>query len=286
MIAVSDQILVSEISVLVAAFSRISDLTVYSANVVTSLALLASSVHLATMPVLKEYNSSNRFVTFSKLVLIVAACILLVVLLVFQTSATWSDCAYFKCAIRAFEGPANVQDGINSYLVPLLVIYVHYEAIKTFFLPSRKRHDDSSLAASLDRPSRRRQQSALSIGNDSTPATADNAKSVRRLDMYEHYANQKTRKSNKRMLVPFNLGASWSFEEYSDSFTFRILWLGSSCAYGITDVFLVRSNAIGMDGDPNEWGFGQIVPLVLLLLPLLTVSQSVLGMFKAVYQVH
>ena len=97
--------------------------------------------------------------------------------------------------------------------------------------------------------------------------------------MYEHFAQVRFQPSRRRVWWhPRVYALSWAIEEASDSFTFRIFWLGSACAYGITDIFLVLAEAEGMDGNRNEWGFGQIVPLVLLLLPLLTATQSLLGM--------
>ena len=143
MVSVSDQILISEIAVLVAGFSRRTDLSVYSANVITALALLASSVHLATLPVIKRYNRSNRVVSIAKLVLMLSACTLLVILLVFQASATWYDYAYFKCAVRAFESPSDVLTGIAYYTVSLTTHLCSLRGYQSFHIPTpqRERHD-------------------------------------------------------------------------------------------------------------------------------------------------
>jgi hypothetical protein len=274
MIAVSDQILVSEIAVLIAAFSRVSSLSIYSANIVTSLALLASSVHLSTLSVIKRYNRSNRVVAYSKLALTLSSCGLLVVLLIFQASATWYHYAYFKCGVRALKGPADALTGITYYLVPLLVMWAHYEAITKFVLPS----DDARSPQSGPSSQTASRRSKLDR-NAASPLNADaqeQSKSILRREFYRHQAQAQYRQRSVRHPGLYYC-TIWAFEECSDSYTFRIFWLASSCAYGITDIFQVRSRARGMEGDPNEWGFGQIVPVVLLLLPILTATQSLLG---------
>ncbi|KIX03063.1 uncharacterized protein Z518_06613 [Rhinocladiella mackenziei CBS 650.93] len=236
MISVSDQILVSEIAILVAAFSRSSDLSIYSANMVTSLALLASSVHLATLPVIKDYSQSNIVITTAKIVLMMLACLSLVTLLIFQASATWYQHAYFKCGVRALRVPSDALTGIDAYLFPLLVLYAHYEAIRYFVLPRR----------------------------DTPPAPSTNSQATTRSNSNGAKSTHETEQCSIK-----------TYKEFSSSKYASVLCGGTSKGFS-QNVISVRSHADGMAGDPNEWGFGQIVPLVLLLLPVLTATQHLL----------
>lgn len=76
---------------------------------------------------------------------------------------------------------------------------------------------------------------------------------------------------------------TWAFEECQDSYVWRILWLLSANTYGITSVLEARADSDGMSGNPNELGFGQIVPLALLLLPIISATQSISGKLAVVF---
>lgn len=71
---------------------------------------------------------------------------------------------------------------------------------------------------------------------------------------------------------------TWVFYECQESFLWRILWLLSANVYGLTDVFNSRSNRRDIRGR-DSMGYGQIVPLVLLILPVFAAMQSVYGLF-------
>ncbi|KAL2681440.1 hypothetical protein Neosp_009051 [[Neocosmospora] mangrovei] len=67
---------------------------------------------------------------------------------------------------------------------------------------------------------------------------------------------------------------SWAFHQCQGSFVWKMLWLWSGNVYGIAAVFTARAYTMGMSGDRDKMGFGQIVPLALLVLPLFAALQS------------
>ena len=69
----------------------------------------------------------------------------------------------------------------------------------------------------------------------------------------------------------------WAYHQCRGSFVWRILWLWSGNVYGITVVFTARYAATELEGDPDDWGFGQVVPLALLALPILTAMEGHAG---------
>jgi hypothetical protein len=65
--------------------------------------------------------------------------------------------------------------------------------------------------------------------------------------------------------------------EISEPFLNNILWLIFGNLYGIFQIILTRSSKVHIEGDENQMTFGQVVSLLLLLLPLLTVLEAFFG---------
>ncbi|KAI5458443.1 hypothetical protein BGZ63DRAFT_466185 [Mariannaea sp. PMI_226] len=73
-------------------------------------------------------------------------------------------------------------------------------------------------------------------------------------------------------IAMFNLAHNWAFLQCS--FIRRIIRLISINIYGIYSLCRSRSDSAGISNDRNKVGFGQIVPLALLILPILAAIQS------------
>lgn len=66
--------------------------------------------------------------------------------------------------------------------------------------------------------------------------------------------------------------------EISESFLNNILWLVFGNLYGIFQILQTRDSAVTIEGNENQMTFGQVVSLLLLGLPLLTVGEVYYGM--------
>ena len=55
MLSMSDQQLVSGVALLIAGFAKHMEITTYSMDVIAALAYLSSSVHLATLPLIRDH---------------------------------------------------------------------------------------------------------------------------------------------------------------------------------------------------------------------------------------
>lgn len=85
-------------------------------------------------------------------------------------------------------------------------------------------------------------------------------------------------KSNFRLKAQvYRVAERCAFHQCRGSYMWRLLWLWSGNVYGIVTIFVSRSNRTGLSGDPDHWGFGQVVPLALLALPLFAVMESHAG---------
>ncbi|KAF4473360.1 hypothetical protein FAGAP_13199 [Fusarium agapanthi] len=67
---------------------------------------------------------------------------------------------------------------------------------------------------------------------------------------------------------------TWAFHQCRGSFTWRLFWLWSGNVYGIVTILTSRAVTTGMSGNPNKMGFGQVVPLALLALPILAAMEG------------
>lgn len=276
LLSMSDQVLVSEVAILVALWTGKSKVTLYSTNIVIALACLASTVHLSTLSIMATYVQIHTTMLLSRIIFMVFGAASLVILLVWQASSSWEDGShvFFTCAIHDLHGSGSGFLGaVSGYLPAVLVFYAHVRVITNLIKQAR----DSRYSP---QPHPGGQTSAS--GPSQLSSQCKTVSTRQRRAFYAHSAQQTswTRPRLLRLKAVYYC-ESWAFYECSDSFSFRILWLVSGCTYGITDVFTQRSYREYLSGDPNEMGFGQIVPLVLLLIPMITAIDSILSILFA-----
>ena len=74
-------------------------------------------------------------------------------------------------------------------------------------------------------------------------------------------------------------GSSYLYQQLSDSFLGEILTLVFGMAYGITEVLYARLKVpdVGLSDGQNAMGFGQLVPLLLMVLPILAAGEVYFG---------
>ncbi|KAL5003048.1 hypothetical protein BDV10DRAFT_180739 [Aspergillus recurvatus] len=285
MLSVSDQVLVSELAILIATFARYVDITLYSVNVVVALGCLASTVHLAMMPLLVGQMRKHRVIKGSRSISMVIAAAMLVTLLVFQISDTWGNGThiYFLCALRDWQLDVSV---LRYYwvsftvqlLVPIFVIYGNYEVIRLLYSKSQSGPSENPphFNAKADPP--RKRQRLSRIHKDYTEMRTYSQQSWIRNKWARHKAREAVEKQigpRKQRIYAFLIAETWTFYECQESFLWRILWLLSGNVYGLTDVLSTRSETDGISGERDTMGYGQIVPLVLLILPVFAAIQSI-----------
>lgn len=57
----------------------------------------------------------------------------------------------------------------------------------------------------------------------------------------------------------------------------QLLWLSFSLLYGTVKIFAWRSTSAGVELAENAWGFGQVIPLLMLIQPLMAVPELFAG---------
>ncbi|KAF5595977.1 hypothetical protein FPCIR_4243 [Fusarium pseudocircinatum] len=362
MIAISDQILVSQASILIAALIIHDDITIYSTNIVIALGCLASTVHLGSFPFYIDRIKDHSSAKLIRVLAMVAGSGMLVFLLVIQLSYTWDmeTHVYFTCTLRDYRMSDDMvlMDYINFILqmfVPLAVLYATYEIVQLLYR-DQPLDDKSNGPGSRDQPAvARRNRSGINaqqlpgnggielqrlirledqanpenhrgssdievesqaivsilqlISGSNIEMTTDNetdyqdqrsillkpkGEKIRFKELLEEIKESKrepllnkwlklkaltiltsnTVSTKKLRLHVRSAAETWAFHQCRGSFVWRLCWLWSGNVYGIVTIFTSRAVTTGMSGNPNQMGFGQVVPLTLLALPIFAAMES------------
>jgi hypothetical protein len=282
LMAVSDQIMVSQISVLIAAAVQNQSIAIYSVNVIITLCILASTVHLETFPLLVQHIGRQLFFKTVRVFLTVCGSIMLIVFLIFQLSSSWDNGqhVFFKCAVKDWHQSKEAADYwlnfIISAAVPVIVAWSTIEVVHLlYYRPSRRQVSSDNRDEGLVE----RANSPPSNPEYDDPYIAIKLRRLRwrRWKVLQHMARDKTLRNNNRGFRYYRFVEKWAFHESCDSFARRLTWLLMANVFGINALFTVRSRDHDMSGNPNEMGFGQIVPLALLILPITSALQNYAG---------
>lgn len=275
-LTLSDQQLVTGLAVLVGAFSNHCRLSIYEFNVVIALAWFSSLTHLATLDVLQKYFLENAVVRDYR---VIGMVIVLTLLMAAQVLSLFYD-PYnspvpIQCLIPGFPGyndPISVVSIFGLIFTILYLVFSYANRIRRLYKPTSE-----SLAQKLV-PSL-----YLSLGrythfaNDLTKLErleVLRAACEACLQVSEINEVKVERVSSLKLFMPL-CRSIWS---YQDSFLSRIGALFFSLSYGISQVVVSRfADAPAMKESSRRWDFGQIVPIVLLSLPMLAAAEIYYG---------
>ncbi|KAF5598156.1 hypothetical protein FPANT_3920 [Fusarium pseudoanthophilum] len=327
MIAISDQILISQASILIGALILIihGDITIYSTNIVIALGCLASTVHLGSFPFYIERIKDHGPAKLIRVLAMVAGSGMLVFLLVVQLSYTWDmeTHVYFICTLYDYrmsdeEGGTNYIGFFMGIFVPVTVLYGTYEVFQLLYREQPVDDKSNGPGSKGGTPVARRNRPDLEISRPQIMRLISDSNIEMTTENETEYQRQRsallkpkvakiklkellkeTRESKREQLLnrwlklkaltilTSNAGSpsrirhlvmltaeTWAFHQCHGSFTWRLFWLWSGNVYGIVTILTSRSVTTGMSGSPNEMGFGQIVPLALLALPILAAMEG------------
>lgn len=267
MLALSDQQLVTGVAMLVAAFGRWSQITVYSANVVASLAYFSSSVHMGTLDFLTTYLRRHDVVKGCRVAAMLVTVIMLVFILVLQNSDTWwiadqqSD-LFLKCAFNDFAiNKFDILNYISRFYVIILLLYAHYD--KIVILYSKDGRPPQGIAPMV-------RTRMLRYKMDKVEDRA-----VRYKKRARDWILRPS--SLRRKVAAWMMVESFAFYEAHESRAWQIASLLYANVFGATRIFFYRSLSDGTTGPFNTMGFGQIVPVFLLVLLIFAAIESIYG---------
>lgn len=362
-IAISDQILISQASILIAALIIRNEITIYSSNIVIALGCLASTVHLGSFPFYMDRMKDHSSAKLIRVLAMVAGSGILVFLLVIQLSYTWDmeSHVYFTCTLQDYRvrtGAGADDLSITQVFVPLTVLYGTYETVQFLYRhqpvdekPNEPGARSNSIVArqnlsglddqqppdngvielqrlgTLEHQARTQSNVDFSnievemqaivsllqlISGSNIEMTTDNETDYRhqrfrllksgvtKIEFKEQLSKIKESKreqllkewlklkaltiltskivsTGKLRLLARLTAETWAFHQCRGSFAWRLFWLWSGNVYGIVTILTSRAVTTGMSGNPNKMGFGQIVPLTLLALPIFAAMEGRAG---------
>ncbi|RFU26532.1 hypothetical protein B7463_g9794, partial [Scytalidium lignicola] len=305
-LAMSDTQIVAGLSILASGFSQVGcGLSIFHWHIVVFLAWFSSVTHLTTLTFLRRYIHDNRGIRMLRLVLMLLLVVILAVALVptggacglqdarqynyTRTTAPYgSNIPYWsftpeaagspaKCCFsempkkETFIGPDNT-DFLSMIASEVVLISSSFtKALKLFrgssnFAKAWLRHKPAQTCKRLARNLEDR---------------FNNPKLIPKQRIYFvcHC-----------ILITFIVFARAVYD-LAESMLWKMSWLLFSLAWGTVRIFNIRnladSNVAAVDDSQREvvlqenfWGFGQLVPTLLLILPLLSLAEGVLGLGK------
>lgn len=279
LLALSDQQMVTALALLIAAYGQWRRILVYSMVVTGNLVLLASTVYLPVFPIVKKrrghvpngrrQSSLQGLARHLRFILTLFNIVGMIFLFVLTEAENWwpsidtSD-LYFSPAVHHFSLSTDFTTIINLFILLQFVIAYGDVAVCLY-------SDD--LISVMDWLAR-----YFEDRNCPRPRTIDYIRI--RAGLFSNHMNFGASRP-PAWLSRFYLGVldeSYAFNEVSDSFAVNFVMLTIfAFIYGTINIFVSRDGAAakkGVSGDPNTWGFGQIVPMVLLVLPILAAFEA------------
>jgi hypothetical protein len=269
MLALSDQQLVTGLAMLVAALARYSSITVYSMNVVMALVFFSSIVHLATLDIITSELRRNKLLKGIRVVLMLITLLFLVFVLILQLSSTWtvrsrqSD-LFLICALPHF--------GLNDFFLVVSIFAVIIPLCVAYYEKFWRLYAEVEEPSCSDIPLLWWQRR---YGIDPVED---------RVTQYKRRALEPIYRSGSRTTIAIRgwlLVESYIFNELCNSRAGAIANLLAANVYGSARIFMARQESEGTSGPFNTMGFGQIVPLALLILPVFTAIESVSGSYAS-----
>ena len=264
----SDQQLVTGIAILAAGYIQHCTITHYHFDIVVFLAIMSLSTHLVTLTILRGYLRTSAAVRIWRVIGMIVFSIMLCVGIVLTSGESWFYSSREGDPSRRpaqcyWQGQFQKANEIawSRLVLSLLLLVLSTSRLARLF-PSLtnlfswwlKRKPGSILKKLLDR---------LEI-----KCAAHCGKSYIRHTFWKALFN---------LLLALYINLLAIFEIY-DSCLIEVLMVWILCVWGSRRLFDRRSK-VGDDivSMENKWGFGQLVPLLLLLLPLMSISEIYQG---------
>lgn len=258
----SDQQLVTGLAILVALYIKSCSVSVFSFEIALSVAYFSCSIHISTLTVLRQYLRDYKRLALIRIVLMVILAAMLLAGLIILESGTFYELPVIKlgCALADFDTYIShnlswVQIG-NTVMVCWFIISAYANFIFELY-------DNRFLAV----PGNWYFWFACSVGM----TKVDKDEQCRELSNWQKDKVipkiEAQRTSSIRRILVF---IPYILEEFSRSFLYKIIWMLFYFTFGAS-TFCVYWTQQGLYKHVLDvWGFGQLVPMFLLVLPLLS----------------
>jgi hypothetical protein len=259
----SDSHIVTGLAILTAGFIQSCRLSIYHFHIVIYLGWMASSTHLTTLTMLRSYLRRHRPVLKWRVVAMMAMFVMLFAALALANSKLWvsldvEETLYFDSPVSCGWRTEYMRTWKPDAVFSLCLITAGYVARLCKLFNSTSEFFRQWLR---DRPS-----SWLK----------------RNFDIAERHATSSSKvivrlywTSLATLILGIYVEARGLYDLY-ESLLSELIWLTFSLLWGFSKVFTWRMDAPIREYE-DSWGFGQLVPLFLLLLPVVAVPELYAG---------
>lgn len=299
-LALSDQQLVTGLAILIAGYIKRCSMSQYHFNIVKALAWFSSTIHLSTLTVLRDYLTDHPVVRTWRVIGMVCMVALLYTA-EFMPSSTQRitegldnsmpiQCVFNKKQIGNDFWSILTLPPIQAFLLVSYgnkVFHLYYfnsnVSIMGWFIRQIKKGSRASVnqlkeLAETVLEADERPKLAKSAAYRKLQENRRDSRLIHRLNALSK--SQRPRPSLRRGLALIH----FIFAELSDCFLYQILFLLFGITYGLVQIAACRwaymSAPADIIGSENEMGFGQLVPLLLITLPILAAGEAYFGKFE------
>lgn len=280
LLALSDQQLVTGMAILIAGLSNQCSRSVYHFDIIAALGWFSSTTHLSTLTALQGHLINHPRTRDLR---VVGMLCILGLLIVFQTGtfSTQENYLPVKCMWLYFW--PEMPDIITIFwLISVWIFLVsnYADKIGPLYTSDPDWTAYNWLLKAVTRLSckgnRARNFQAIIVSSNLKSKAEKSAVHgrLRERRRWFQYCGIWNGTAFKRSVETMFL-----FQEFQRSFLSEISFSLFSLAYGITQVFVYRNSIpeAGLSDDQNTMSFGQLVPLLLLALPVLTAGELFFG---------
>ena len=251
-LVLSDQQIVTGLSICIIGYSKHCTMSSYHFFMVVALTWFSSTTHLSTLSLLQHYFRTHTGLKYARLVGMFALYIMLMVgMIVLYTTQSFQVPVQCRLEKLTLHGTPPVNYATAIVLFSYLTL-TYLSKLACLSIPSRRTKLQTSFARRKyyhDRTSRTRYPGPTTIVT-----------------------------SAHRVLATF----LFAYIEFLDSFLWQIILLVFGNFYGIRQLYwvlyVVRGSINIMQGNERDFGFGQLLALLLLALPCLAAVEASSGM--------
>ena len=259
----SDQFLVTGIAVLVTGYIKSCEISIYHFEIVTWLGWLSSNGHQIALTSIRSYFQDHQMVLRYR-AFAMAICFLLLLAAVNLAGAPSSSSD--EVNVYSYDAPIRCTWVPGAFATPDLDIVFATIVLVLGFVSRVVRLFDAS-SKLFENWLRKKPGNFLRGLGEVWLARADRSASL--------VSRLWWRIASGAVITIYVFGKA--FYDCIGSTLNQLIWLSLSLFYGTAKIFSWRSLTIGVGLDENRWGFGQIVPLLMLLQPLMALPELFSG---------
>jgi hypothetical protein len=293
-LALSDQQLVTGVAILTAGILKSCTISWWEFQIVVSLAWFSSTTHLSTLVILWEYLQDHPAVRNWRIGGMLAMLVLLFFGVLTSTALLedYQITAQMECVFMTMSAGLNENLDINVPIILVFLFFAYTNQLVKLFSEDRqntivKVMEEILTSACIRLFTGVSRQEWRDKYSKVIEDQAKNRLGIERQSLKTQMEKRTFRQRKRYMAIVKLFSASRLISTasnlYLESFVWQIVWLIFGLSYGIAQVVNIRwQTTLSLAPGVGEMDFGQIVPLLLLLLPGLAAGEAYYGKFLSV----